>query len=181
MHIDLILWPRHGGSDVSSIHNHTQHTRYTWHDVIGMIERLSSLDPLLLGAKHLPGIIGHQDVHGRGETPPFAVTLKGKHWGWYHCVTWYDLFYPPCRHFPPCPCLETEYWIYPSCLPIRLQCPQSSVWQPQCQYPEKVLVRGNVFKMRKLDFISEMIFFIHQQLSFLNVNVDVPPSLIFIE
>ena len=50
--------------------------RDTWHDVTRMIERLSPLDPLLLGAEHLPGVVGHQDVHRGGETPPFPVTLK---------------------------------------------------------------------------------------------------------
>ena len=83
----------------------------TWHDVTRMIERLSPLDPLLLGAEHLPGVVGHQDVHRGGETPPFSVTLKQEN----VCTKEKMIFvreliilYPPCRHFPPCPCLETE-------------------------------------------------------------------------
>ena len=63
---------------VVTITLHTPDTLDTWHDVTRMIESLSPLDPGLLGAEHLPSVVSHKDVHSRGETPPFAVTLKIK-------------------------------------------------------------------------------------------------------
>ena len=89
---------------VATITLATPDTPDTWHDVTRMIEGLSPLDPGLLGAEHLPGVVGHQDVHSRGETPPFAVTLRNINYLKMTCGP----CHPPCRHFPPCPCLETE-------------------------------------------------------------------------
>ena len=48
----------------------------TWHNIIGSIECLSSLHPLLLGCEHLVCVVGDKDVDCGGEVPPFAIHLQ---------------------------------------------------------------------------------------------------------
>ena len=47
----------------------------TWHNIIGSVECLSSLHPLLLGCEHLICVVGDKDIDCGGEVPPFAIHL----------------------------------------------------------------------------------------------------------